>query len=46
MVATVFLGGILGSHLGANHFSSPWLRRILAVVLFVASFKLFNLRVA
>lgn len=42
MVATAFLGGIWGSHLGANHFSGQWLKRILAVVLFVASYKLFR----
>lgn len=41
MVATAFLGGLLGSHLGANHFSGRWLKRVLAVVLFVAAFKLF-----
>lgn len=40
MVATAFLGGILGSHLGANHFSAWWLRRILAAVLFISAFKL------
>lgn len=42
MVAIAFLGGTLGSHFGANHFSGRWLKRILAVVLFVASFKLFR----
>ncbi len=42
MVATAFLGGILGSHLGANHFSAGWLRRILSAVLFIAAFKLFR----
>jgi len=42
MVATAFLGGILGSHLGANHFSARWLRRILGAVLFIATFKLFR----
>ena len=42
MVLAVFLGGILGSRLGAHHFSSPWLRRILAFVLFLAVFKLIH----
>lgn len=42
MVAAAFLSGMLGSHLGANHFSGPWLKRILAVVLFFAAFKLFR----
>lgn len=42
MVLAAFLGGIVGSQLGANHFSGIWLRRILAVVLFAASFKLFR----
>lgn len=42
MVASAFFGGILGSHVGANHFSSRRLRRILAVVLFIASCKLFR----
>ena len=42
MVATAFVGGVLGSHLGANHFSGRWLKRILAVVLFIAAFKLFR----
>ncbi len=40
MVASAFLGGLAGSHLGANHFSGRWLRRILAVALFVAVWKL------
>lgn len=40
MVAAAFLGGILGSRLGAYHFPSVWLRRILACVLFLAVFKL------
>ncbi len=41
MLVTAFLGGITGSRLGANHFSGKWLRRILAGVLLVATFKLF-----
>ena len=40
MVLAAFVGGILGSRLGAYHFSSPWFRRILAFVLFLAVFKL------
>ena len=43
MVLTAFLGGILGSRLGAHHFSPVWLRRILASVLFLAVFKLVRL---
>ncbi len=35
-----FLGGLLGSHLGANRFTSSLLRAILAIVLILASFKL------
>ena len=42
MVLAAFWGGILGSRLGAHHFSSPWLRRILALVLFLAVFKLIH----
>lgn len=40
LVLAAFLGGISGSQLGACHFSTPWLRRILALVLFLAAFKL------
>ncbi len=43
MVITAFLGGILGSRMGAHHFPSAWLRRILACVLFLAVFKLIRL---
>jgi uncharacterized membrane protein YfcA len=35
-----FLGGLAGSHFGANKFSGIVLRRLLAVVLVVASIKL------
>lgn len=42
MVLAAFLGGILGSRLGAHHFSPAWLRRILAFVLFLAVFKLIH----
>ncbi len=40
MLLAAFFGGLLGSHFGAWRFSPPWLRRILAVVLFLAVFKL------
>lgn len=40
IVAAAFLGGIVGSRLGANHFSGQWLKRILALVLLIAAFKL------
>lgn len=40
LVAAAFLGGVLGSRLGAVHFSNGWLKRILAVVLLTASIKL------
>ena len=40
MVVAAFAGGLLGSRLGAHHFSAIWLKRILSVVLFIASFKL------
>ena len=40
VVLSAFLGGWVGSHAGANHFTSPWLKRILALVLFIAAFKL------
>ena len=42
MVLAAFLGGIIGSRLGAHRFSSSWLRRILAFVLFLAVFKLMH----
>lgn len=40
MVLAAVLGGVLGAQLGAHYFSPAWLRRILAVVLFLAAFKL------
>ncbi len=40
LVVVAFLGGLAGSHLGANHFSGQWLKRILAAVLIIATFKL------
>lgn len=42
MVLACFLGGVLGSRLGANHFSNRVLRRVLAVVLLFAAVKLFR----
>ena len=41
-VMAAFLGGVFGSRLGANHFSGQWVRRTLAIILFIASFKLFR----
>ncbi|MCH7760771.1 sulfite exporter TauE/SafE family protein [candidate division TA06 bacterium] len=40
LIATAFLGGLLGSYWGANRFSGWTIRRILGIVLLVASFKL------
>ncbi|MDP3723698.1 MAG: sulfite exporter TauE/SafE family protein [Candidatus Omnitrophota bacterium] len=40
LVITAFVGGVVGSQLGANHFSGLWLRRLLALVLVVAASKL------
>ncbi len=40
MVLAAFVGGAFGSRLGANYISAKWLRRILAVVLLLAVFKL------
>ncbi len=42
VILVAFVGGILGSHLGANHFSNKWLKRILGVVLIAATVKLFR----
>jgi len=39
-MAIAFLGGLVGSHLGANHFSGLVLRRLLAIVLAISAFKL------
>ena len=39
-VIAALTGGIVGSRLGAKHFSGLWLRRLLAVVLVVAAGKL------
>ena len=40
LVVAAFAGGLAGARLGAHHFSSLWLRRLLAVVLVVAAGKL------
>ncbi|MFQ5816432.1 MAG: sulfite exporter TauE/SafE family protein [Terriglobia bacterium] len=40
LVVAAFAGGLLGSRLGARWLRGLWLRRILAAVLFVASYKL------
>lgn len=40
LVGAAFAGGLLGSYLGARRFQGLWLRRILAVVLLVATLKL------
>ncbi len=42
IILAAFFGGILGSRLGAHHFSPAWLRRILAFVLLLAVFKLIH----
>lgn len=39
-IVAAFLGGLAGSHFGANRFSGMTLRRILSAVLLVAAFKL------
>ncbi len=40
LVLAAFAGGLIGSHLGANRFSSMTLRRLLAIVLVIAAVKL------
>lgn len=40
LVVFAFFGGLVGSHYGANRFSGPLLRKILALVLVIASAKL------
>lgn len=40
LVPIAFPAGLLGSYLGARHVPSPWLRRLLGVVLLVASTRL------
>lgn len=40
LVGVAFAGGVVGSYLGARRFRGLWLRRILGVVLLVATIKL------
>ena len=40
LIAAASVGGVVGSRLGATHFSNPWLCRILGLVLVVAVGKL------
>lgn len=40
LLAAAFIGGLIGARLGANHFSGITLRRLLALVLVIAVFKL------
>lgn len=42
LVVVAFLGGLVGSQLGARKFGNVTLRRVLAVVLALAAFKLFR----
>ncbi|MBP6335101.1 MAG: sulfite exporter TauE/SafE family protein [Bacteroidia bacterium] len=43
LIVVAVLGGLAGSYYGVNKFNSLFLRRILAIVLFVASIKLLSL---
>lgn len=40
LLFVAFFGGIAGSTVGARHFSNPWLKRVLALVLWLAVVKL------
>jgi uncharacterized membrane protein YfcA len=40
LVAAAFTGGLAGSYLGATRFRGLWLRRILGLVLLLATIKL------
>ncbi len=40
LVVAALIGGLIGAHLGANHFSGNALKRLLAVVLLIAAAKL------
>ena len=42
LLGVAFLGGIVGSTIGARRFSNPWLKRVLALVLWLAVVKLIN----
>lgn len=43
-IAAVLVGGWLGSRLGSRHWPVAWIRRILSLVLFLASLKLLGLQ--
>lgn len=43
LLMAAFAGGLVGSRLGANHFSATLLKRLLVVVLLVASLKLLRM---
>ena len=43
-ISCALVGGLLGSHLGARHFTAPVLRKILGLVLFSAAIKLLIVR--
>ncbi len=45
LLAAAFAGGVIGSRLGARHLSGMSLKRMLAVVLVIASFKLLRLAI-
>lgn len=40
LISVVFISGVIGSRLGSNHLPVAWIRRCLACVLVIASFKL------
>ncbi|MCT0206767.1 sulfite exporter TauE/SafE family protein [Synechococcus sp. CS-1332] len=40
LAVVVLVGGTLGAYGGSRRFSSPWIRRLLAVVLLIAAWKL------
>lgn len=42
LILAAFAGGLIGSHVGANEFSGLTIRRVLSLVLLVASFKLLH----
>ena len=43
LLMAAVVGGLVGSHLGANHFSGTLLKRLLAIVLLVATLKLLRM---
>jgi len=40
LLLVAFFGGVIGSRIGARHFSNLWLKRVLALVLWMAVVKL------